>query len=127
DSAPCTGENTNCISMYSVPNAPTHTAALAMLPPISCTMSCGSTGITMPNASVSSITVTKMKASAAWWRGEWVEGDGGMDVAWRGSAHDSGTAPSRHLPWVQVSPRDRPSRRLHADVPAAGDDCRRGE
>jgi len=46
-----------------------HTAALAMLPPISSTIRCGSTGMMIPNASMSIVTVTKMKITAARRRG----------------------------------------------------------
>lgn len=68
ESVPWIGENTNCINIYSVPKKLVHTAACAMLPPLSCTTRCGSTGMMMPKASMSSITVTKMKDSAALWR-----------------------------------------------------------
>src|SRR6185437_9423250 len=69
ESAPWIGEQTNCISMNSVPKPLDHTAALAMLPPISSTIRCGSTGMMMPNASMSIITVTKTNRIAARRRG----------------------------------------------------------
>ncbi len=90
DSVPCTGEKMNCISMYSVAKPLVHTAACAMLPPISCTTRCGSTGMMMPNASMSSITVTKMKANAALVRE--VEGIGAESM--RGARRGHGKEPT---------------------------------
>src|SRR5690242_14929534 len=74
--------------MNSVPNALCHTAALAMLPPINCTMRCGSTGMMMPKLSMSVATVTKTKITAALrrcpgaisWLGIEVEGTEGRDA-----------------------------------------------
>src|SRR5262245_14375554 len=62
---PSTGEKTNCISAQVVPNNPNTLAALAVSPPRKLSTSFGSTGITMPRASTSMTTVTKMKATAA--------------------------------------------------------------
>src|SRR5262249_4312438 len=50
---------------YTVPKRPTIAAATAASPPSNCSTSLGSTGAMMPRASMSSATVTKMKASAA--------------------------------------------------------------
>ena len=48
-----------------VPKIPNTPAALAVSPPSSVTMSCGSTGMITPNATMSSSTVMKMKMNAA--------------------------------------------------------------
>ena len=67
ESAPRIGEAKNCISAHTVPNSPVHlgpacavSAALAKL-----TTSRGSTGMMIPNASMSSATVMKMKRTVA--------------------------------------------------------------
>ena len=65
DSAPCTGEAKNCISMKPVANSPCQTVPVAISPPVTCLSSAGSTGMTTPKASTSTSTVMKMKASAA--------------------------------------------------------------
>ncbi len=65
DSAPWIGEKMNWVIANTVLSTPTHQAARAVPPPISCSTRCGSTGMMMPKASMSSSTVTKMKASAA--------------------------------------------------------------
>jgi len=65
DSAPWIGEQKNCITMKAVANSPCHNVACAMSPPANDFSSCGSTGMIIPNARMSSSTVKKMKASAA--------------------------------------------------------------
>ena len=65
DSAPSTGENTNCISAQAVPKKPKISAARGVSPPSMLSISLGSTGMTMPSAMTSSSTMAKMKASAA--------------------------------------------------------------
>ncbi len=60
-----TGDATNCIAAHTVPNRPSVSAARAVSPPRKIWMSSGSTGMTMPRASMSSMTVTKMKMAAA--------------------------------------------------------------
>jgi hypothetical protein len=65
DSAPRSGEHTNCIPAQVVPKIPYHSAARAVSPPRKPLMSCGSTGMTIPNATMSSTSDTKMKARAA--------------------------------------------------------------
>jgi hypothetical protein len=65
DSMPCIGENTNCISAQAVPNSPSTPAPRAVSPPTKSTTSFGSTGRTMPNASMSSSTVMNTNTKAA--------------------------------------------------------------
>ena len=48
-----------------VPNTPITSAARAVLPPSNCSMSFGSTGMIIPSASMSSMTVMKMNVTAA--------------------------------------------------------------
>src|SRR2546428_7756997 len=60
ESAPSTGAKKNWIPANTVPNTPCHHAALVALPPVKSSTSLGSTGITIPNASMSSVTVTRM-------------------------------------------------------------------
>jgi hypothetical protein len=48
-----------------VPNTPIHVAALVALPPRKSRISFGRTGAINPNASMSSMTVTKIKTTAA--------------------------------------------------------------
>jgi hypothetical protein len=48
-----------------VPNTPIHVAALVALPPRKSRISFGRTGATNPSASMSSMTVTKIKTTAA--------------------------------------------------------------
>src|ERR1700730_3661416 len=59
----------NCISAHAVPNKPYISAARAALPPTKFCTSMGSTGMIMPNASMSMSTVTNMKVNAALRRG----------------------------------------------------------
>src|SRR5690606_13135539 len=86
DSEPMTGEARNCISAHRATNTPLMMPARA-LEPVNCSMSVGSTGMTMPIERTSSIAVTRMNAIAAllarkatgdmrldsevapWWRG----------------------------------------------------------
>ena len=72
DSAPCTGENTNCMRPNSAPMMPVQRTAVAMSPPVMCCTRCGKTGMMMPKASMSIITVTKMKMTAALRTGVWL-------------------------------------------------------
>ncbi len=65
ESAPCTGENTNCISMNAVMNKPCHTVARGISLLTKPAIRCGKPGMISPKASMSSITVMKMKTSAA--------------------------------------------------------------
>ena len=65
DSAPCSGENRNCIKAHAVPNTPKIFAASCVSPPTKSTTSFGSTGMTTPIASMSNRTVAKMKMKAA--------------------------------------------------------------
>src|ERR1043165_7466215 len=66
ESAPIIGENANCISAQAVPKIPRISAVPAASPPRKPATSVGSTGTTMPIASMSSRTVMKMNAKAAW-------------------------------------------------------------
>ena len=65
DNTPSTGEKTNCISAKTVPKIPNHFAALDASPPRKFKTSFGRTGAIKPSASMSSVTVTKMKTTAA--------------------------------------------------------------
>ena len=65
DSVPCSGENKNCINAHAVPNTPNILAASCVSPPTKSTTSFGSTGMTMPMASMSRKMVAKMKTKAA--------------------------------------------------------------
>jgi hypothetical protein len=64
-SAPWTGEKMNCITANAVPKMPKIAAAPAMSPPCSFRMSCGNTGMMIPNEIMSRRTVMKMKTNAA--------------------------------------------------------------
>ena len=64
DSDPITGEQRNCIPAHSATNSPFHKPA-ALVAPDSCSISCGSTGMTMPIDMTSSHAVTRMKKIAA--------------------------------------------------------------
>jgi hypothetical protein len=63
------GEHKNCASAHTVEKMPTQCAALAVEPPTICSINIGSTGMTIPNASTSSNTTTKMKMKLAWRNG----------------------------------------------------------
>ncbi len=65
DSAPRVGENRNWPSAQTVPNRPTISAARTVSLSRNERIRRGSTGMIMPSASMSSITVTKTKATAA--------------------------------------------------------------
>ena len=66
DNTPSTGEKKNCINAKTVPKTPFHFAAEFMLPPRKSRINFGNTGAISPSASMSSMTVTKMNAMAAW-------------------------------------------------------------
>ena len=65
DNTPSTGEKKNCISAKTVPKTPFQFAAEFILPPRKSRINFGNTGAINPSASMSSMTVTKMKAMAA--------------------------------------------------------------
>lgn len=65
DKTPRTGENTNCISAKTVPKILNHFAAEGVSPPRKLSTSFGRTGAINPSASMSSVTVIKMKTTAA--------------------------------------------------------------
>jgi hypothetical protein len=65
DSEPSTGAAKNCIAAHDVPNQPTVRAESAMSPRRNVLINSGSTGMIIPSASMSSMTVMKMKATAA--------------------------------------------------------------
>src|SRR5580704_12155404 len=65
ESAPCRGENTNCISAHTVPKMSSMSAARTVSLPRKFSTKRGSTGMITPIASMSSSTVTKTKANAA--------------------------------------------------------------
>ena len=65
DTTPRTGEKKNCIAANTVPKMPFQSAAMFMLPPRKSRISLGSTGAINPSASMSSMTVTKIKTTAA--------------------------------------------------------------
>src|SRR5581483_1448546 len=62
---PSSGDIKNCITAQAVAKTPMTVAACAMFSPTNPATSLGSTGPIMPNVSMSSMTVTKMKAVAA--------------------------------------------------------------
>src|SRR3546814_19403380 len=64
DSEPITGEARNCISAHRATNTPLMMPARA-LEPVKCSISVGSTGMTMPIDRTSSIADTRMNAIAA--------------------------------------------------------------
>ncbi|MNT31261.1 hypothetical protein D3C72_1670890 [compost metagenome] len=64
DSEPITGEARNCIPAHSATKTPFSKPARAFEPTNS-SIRCGSTGMTIPMATMSSTAVTKMKAIAA--------------------------------------------------------------
>jgi hypothetical protein len=66
ESTPMTGEKTNCMTAKIVPNHPSQDAALVVLPPRKSRINFGRTGAIKPSASMSSVTVTKIKTIAAW-------------------------------------------------------------
>src|SRR5439155_8354684 len=65
DRTPRTGEKKNCIRAKTVPKMPSHVAALVALPLRKFRMSFGKTGAINPRASMSSMTVMKIKTTAA--------------------------------------------------------------
>ncbi len=95
DNAPWTGEITNCISAQAVPNSLKISAARALSPERKPTTSRGQTGMMMPSASMSSMTVMKMKTSAAG-RGSpagLISLIGALEgQAWRAGFHSGGRA-----------------------------------
>src|SRR5205823_3541479 len=62
---PRTGEKKNCISAKTVPKTPSQVAALVAFPPRKVRMSFGKTGAINPRANMSSMTVMKIKTTAA--------------------------------------------------------------
>src|SRR4051812_17670005 len=65
DKTPSTGENKNCISAQAVLKMPRVLDALDASPPRKFRISFGKTGAIRPNASMSSVTVMKIKVTAA--------------------------------------------------------------
>src|SRR5665213_1317513 len=65
ESEPSTGEKKNCIPAKSVPKTPIILAVLEAFPFRKPSIRRGRTGAIMPSASISSVTVKKMKAAAA--------------------------------------------------------------
>jgi hypothetical protein len=65
DNTPSTGEKKNCIAAKIVPNHPSQFAALTALPPRKSRINLGRTGAISPSASMSSMTVMKIKTTAA--------------------------------------------------------------
>ncbi len=65
DRAPCTGEAISCITAQTVPNTPKIRVVWESEPPLTCWISWGITGITIPMARTSSTMVMKMKIWAA--------------------------------------------------------------
>src|SRR5215469_2666946 len=65
DKTPSQGENKNCISAKTTANRALHFAAPVISPPRKSRISLGRTGIIKPIARMSSVTVTRMKMTAA--------------------------------------------------------------
>ena len=65
DNAPSTGAKKNCMAAHTVPKRNNADAVRLSSPPMKSTMSRGSTGTMIPRARTSSMTVMKMKTSAA--------------------------------------------------------------
>src|SRR5205814_1115860 len=65
DKTPSIGEKKNCIAAKTVPKTPFQSAALFMSPPRKSRINFGSTGTMRPTVSISSVTVTRTKMTAA--------------------------------------------------------------
>src|SRR5215469_5884623 len=65
DKTPSQGENKNCISAKTTANRALHFAASVIWPPRKSRISLGRTGMIKPIARMSSVTVTRMKMTAA--------------------------------------------------------------
>src|SRR5262252_2068249 len=65
DKTPSHGENRNCISAKTTANRALHFAASVIWPPRKSRISLGKTGIIKPIARISSVTVTRIKMTAA--------------------------------------------------------------
>src|SRR5436190_9235304 len=65
DKTPSKGEKKNCISAKTTANRALHFAASVIWPPRKSRISLGSTGIIKPIARMSSVTVTRIKMTAA--------------------------------------------------------------
>src|SRR5215813_10841097 len=65
DKTPSHGENKNCISAKTTAKRALHFAASVISPPRKSRMSLGKTGMIKPIARMSSVTVTRMKMTAA--------------------------------------------------------------
>src|SRR6185436_19933814 len=65
DNTPSKGEKKNCISAKTTANRALHFAASVISPPRKSRISLGKTGMIKPFAKISSVTVTRMKMTAA--------------------------------------------------------------
>src|SRR5204863_8421649 len=65
DKTPSKGEKKNCISAKTTANRALHFAASVIWPPRKSRISLGKTGIIIPIARISSVTVTRIKMIAA--------------------------------------------------------------